>query len=68
MMLTLSVIKAGICSIDEHIWPSQRLLDSHLSYSGGDIAIVMSHACGMNKKDTHGFCRDAFTAGIEVAK
>ena len=59
MKITLSVIKAAIGSIGGHICPSQRLmepvdtyvtehgaklhLDSYISYTGDDIAIVITH-------------------------
>ncbi len=44
MKTMLSVIKVDIGSIGGHIRPSQRLLDSHISYRGDDVAIVMFHA------------------------
>ena len=84
MKLTLSVIKADIGSIGGHIRPSQQLLsavtghiekhgndlllDSYISYTGDDIAIVMAHTCGMNNEDIHKLCWDAFMAGTDVAK
>jgi fructose 1,6-bisphosphate aldolase/phosphatase len=84
MKLTLSVIKADIGSIGGHICPSQRLvetvrahvrnygakllLDSYISYTGDDIAIVSTHARRPNDRDVHKLCWDAFMAGTEVAK
>jgi fructose 1,6-bisphosphate aldolase/phosphatase len=84
MKLTLSVIKADIGSIGGHICPSQRLLetvrayvrnygaklllDSYVSYTGDDIAIVSTHARSPNDRDIHKLCWDAFMAGTEVAK
>jgi fructose 1,6-bisphosphate aldolase/phosphatase len=58
MKITLSVIKADIGSIGGHICPSKRLLesvksyigdggglliDSYISHTGDDIAILMTH-------------------------
>ena len=84
MQLTLSVIKADIGLIGGHICPSQRLLDSvrihikkhgnnllldhYISYTGDDIAIVMTHDQGMNDEAIHKLCWDAFMAGTEVAR
>jgi fructose 1,6-bisphosphate aldolase/phosphatase len=84
MRLTLSVIKADIGSIGGHICPSQRLvqtvrahvaehgarlfLDSYVSYTGDDIAIVSTHERGPNDGRVHKLCWDAFMAGTEVAK
>ena len=84
MKLTLSVIKADIGSIGGHIQPSQRLLetvrnhikeqgkaliiDSYISYTGDDIAIVTTHQRGPNDEAIHKMCWDAFMAGTETAK
>jgi fructose 1,6-bisphosphate aldolase/phosphatase len=84
MKVTISVIKADIGSIGGHICPSQRLietvdnyvtehgarliLDSYLSYTGDDIAIVSTHERGFNNAQIHKLCWDAFIAGTEVAK
>jgi fructose 1,6-bisphosphate aldolase/phosphatase len=84
MKLTLSVIKADIGSIGGHIRPSERLLDtvrthvrthgdgllldSYISFTGDDIAILMSHTRGINDEDIHQLCWGAFIAGTEVAK
>ena len=84
MKLALSVIKADIGSIGGHICPSQRLLDSvirhirehgkdllldsYISHTGDDIAIVMTHGQGVNSEAIHKLCWDAFMAGTEVAK
>ncbi|MGD8999626.1 MAG: fructose 1,6-bisphosphatase, partial [Granulosicoccaceae bacterium] len=84
MKLTLSVIKADIGSIGGHICPSQRLLDSvrahiqdhgkellldnYISYTGDDIAIVMTHTQGLNNEAIHKLCWDAFMTGTEVAR
>jgi len=84
MNLTISVIKADIGSVGGHICPSQQLvatvrnhvtkhgkkllLDSYLSYTGDDIAIVSTHEHGPNDDQVHKLCWDAFMAGTEVAK
>lgn len=84
MKVTISVIKADIGSIGGHICPSQRLiktvdqyvtengakliLESYLSYTGDDIAIVSTHERGLNNAEIHKLCWDAFIAGTEVAK
>lgn len=72
MKLTLSVIKADIGSIGGHIRPSERLLesvqehvraqgkdlllDSYISFTGDDIAIVMTHTQGANSEAIHELC------------
>jgi fructose 1,6-bisphosphate aldolase/phosphatase len=84
MQLTLSVIKADIGSIGGHIRPSRQLLDtvsshiqqqseallvdSYISYTGDDIAIVMSHTAGTGAEAIHKLCWDAFMVGTETAK
>ncbi len=77
MKLTLSVIKADIGSVGGHICPSQRLvqtvrgfvsehgskllLDSYVSYTGDDIAIVSTHAptsaASRRRRNPGGACR-----------
>jgi fructose 1,6-bisphosphate aldolase/phosphatase len=84
MKITLSVIKADIGSIGGHICPSQRLLDTvhthvkkhgkklvidaYVSFTGDDIAIVMTHTHGTGDEAIHKMAWDAFIAGTEVAK
>lgn len=84
MEITLSVIKADIGSIGGHICPSQRLLetvrghvaeqgkelliDHYISYTGDDIAIVMTHTQGPGDEKVHKLAWDAFMAGTETAK
>jgi len=84
MKLTLRVIKADIGSIGGHIQPSARLLDtvrnhvakhgkkllidSYISYTGDDIAIVSTHQRGPNDTDIHKLAWDAFIAGTQTAK
>jgi len=84
MKITLSVIKADIGSIGGHIAPSQRLLetvrahvqehglgliiDSYISHTGDDIAILMTHIHGMGNEQIHKLAWDAFITGTAVAK
>ena len=84
MQITLSVIKADIGSIGGHICPSRRLLetvrhqvqergadlllDSYISFTGDDIAIVMSHTRGMADEDIHALAWETFMAGTETAR
>lgn len=84
MKLTLSVIKADIGSIGGHIAPSRQLLDtvreivrrqgagllidSAISHTGDDIAILMTHGRGVGDAAIHRLAWDAFRAGTETAK
>lgn len=84
MKLTLSVIKADIGSIGGHIRPSARLvetvrnhvaehgkdllIDSYVSFTGDDIAIVSTHERGPNDEQVHKLAWDAFMAGTAAAK
>ncbi len=84
MKITLSVIKADIGSIGGHIRPSARLLetvrrrvaeggkgfliDTHVGFTGDDIAILMTHTQGVGSDGIHGLAWEAFLAGTEVAK
>ncbi len=84
MKITLSVIKADIGSIGGHIAPSARLLeivrahvaeqgkklliDSYISHTGDDIAILMTHGRGVRDEKIHRLAWDAFVAGTAVAK
>ena len=84
MKITLSVIKADIGSIGGHIQPSAPLLeavkrhvysagqgmliDSYVSYTGDDVAILMTHTRGEGDEKVHRLAWDAFVAGTEVAK
>ena len=76
MKLTLSVIKADIGSIGGHIAPSLNLqetvaayirerspgllLDHYISYTGDDIAILMTHTHGEGDERIHKLAWDAF--------
>ena len=84
MKLTLSVIKADIGSIGGHICPSQHLfdavshhifknkndllLDSYISFTGDDVAIVMAHQRGVGDEAIHKLAWDAFITGTNMAK
>ena len=84
MLITISVIKADIGSIGGHIAPSSKVLDSvashvagsgegwlldhYVSYTGDDIAIVMTHELGPGAEVVHRLAWDAFLAGTETAK
>lgn len=83
MKLTLSVIKADIGSIGGHIRPSRELLecvrrhvqdekslliDSYISATGDDIALLMTHEHGVGAEKIHKLAWDAFTAGTEAAR
>jgi fructose 1,6-bisphosphate aldolase/phosphatase len=84
MKVTLSAIKADIGSIGGHIQPSKAVLDrvkeyvkkeakglvidSRVSSTGDDIAILCSHDQGVGSEKIHKMAWDAFVAGTEVAK
>jgi fructose 1,6-bisphosphate aldolase/phosphatase len=84
MKITVSVIKADIGSIGGHIAPSRRLLDtvrghvgthggnrvidSYISHTGDDIAILMTHREGAGAESIHRLAWDAFLAGTEAAR
>jgi len=84
MRITLSVIKADIGSIGGHTSPSPEvvdivqahvarargrlLIDSYVSHTGDDIAIIMTHDRGADDPDVHRVAWDAFRAATEKAK
>ena len=84
MKLTLSVLKADIGSIGGHLRPSKRLLeavrahlimpnggkiiDSYVSSTGDDIAILVTHRLGTGNPDVHRMAWEAFVAGTRIAK
>ncbi len=84
MKLTLTVIKADIGSIGGHLAPSRRLidsvrqhfaersgellLDSWISHTGDDIAILMTHTRGSGDAEVHRLAWEAFCAGTAVAR
>ncbi|HHM04939.1 MAG TPA: fructose 1,6-bisphosphatase [Gammaproteobacteria bacterium] len=83
MKLTLSVIKADIGSVGGHICPSEQLLaavtgqvaeqghdlliDHYVSYTGDDVAILMTHRRGSGNAAIHKLAWDAFIKGTQVA-
>jgi len=82
--LTISVIKADIGSIGGHLAPSRELvamveervraggrdllLDSRVSHTGDDIAILTTHRHGVGDERVHRLAWDAFVAGTEIAR
>jgi fructose 1,6-bisphosphate aldolase/phosphatase len=84
MKITVSVIKADIGSVGGHIRPSERLfetvrsyvaehangllIDTAVSSTGDDIAILMTHRRGTLCADVHRLAWDAFVAGTRTAK
>ena len=84
MKITLSVLKADIGSIGGHITPSQALIkevntfvqengkdfliDTYISHTGDDIAILCTHELGTANEKVHKLAWDAFIAGTAVAK
>jgi fructose 1,6-bisphosphate aldolase/phosphatase len=84
MKLTLTVIKADIGSVGGHVTPSRNLvttvseyiqnhcggliLDHYISFTGDDIAILMTHRRGEGDEAIHKLAFDAFLAGTAAAK
>jgi fructose 1,6-bisphosphate aldolase/phosphatase len=84
MKVTVSVLKADIGSIAGHIKPSEGVLnavsdhvrkngkglviDSNVSHTGDDVAILCTHDRGVSDEKIHKLAWDAFLAGTEVAK
>lgn len=84
MKITLSVIKADIGSNCSHIAPSRQLfetvsehvqahgrdllIDSYVSYTVDDIALLMTHAHGPGHEGVHTLAWDAILAGTAAAK
>lgn len=84
MKITITAIKADIGSIGGHIRPSNRLMervkeyvstegggmliDSYISSTGDDIAILMTHEQGVGSEKIHQMAWNAFKEGTEVAK
>ena len=84
MKVTVSVIKADVGSVGGHIAPSPRLvdavrqhvrdrgrdllIDSVVTYTGDDVAILMTHSRGPADEKIHKMAWDAFVAGTEVAR
>ncbi len=84
MRVTLSAIKADVGSIGGHTRPTERmldevrarvqrelgrmLLDGMVTYTGDDIAIIMSHTRGVGAPDIHQFAWDCFRAATTIAQ
>ncbi len=84
MRLTLTAIKADVGSIGGHICPSRSLLETvsrfverrgreilkdwFVTYTGDDIAILMTHTEGTGSEKVHRLAWDAFVEGTEVAR
>ncbi len=84
MKVTLSIIKADVGSIGGHLCPSPalvdavashvrergqgQLIDSHVAYTGDDVAIFMTHTHGVGDARIHELAWQAFLAGTEVAR
>lgn len=84
MNMTVSVIKADVGSIGGHIAPSKNLIqavrdivndrtagfliDSRVSHTGDDIAILMTHLRGIRDESIHRLAWDAFVAATAEAK
>jgi fructose 1,6-bisphosphate aldolase/phosphatase len=84
MKLTVSVLKADIGSPGGHTKPADRvleavratvgraqgrlLLDHLITYTGDDIAIIMTHDRGVNDTEVHQLAWSAFQEGTAVAQ
>jgi fructose 1,6-bisphosphate aldolase/phosphatase len=84
MRVTLSAIKADVGSIGGHTRPTERmlaevnrrmsaevgnlLLDGMVTYTGDDIALIMSHVHGAGDEKVHKFAWDCFIAATEIAR
>ncbi len=82
--VTFSVIKADVGSIGGHTKPSERMLavvrerlqnaigslliDGMVTYTGDDIALLMSHRHGVGAREVHRFAWDCFVAATEAAR
>jgi len=81
--VTLSVIKADVGSIGGHTKPSHSMLeavqsrlrnatgklliDGLVTYTGDDIAMIMSHRRGASAEEIHRFAWDCFLLATEAA-
>lgn len=84
MKITLSILKADVGSVGGHICPSAELMesvrktvkeegkgiiiDSFVSHTGDDVAILATHKQGINSEKIHKIAWDAFLAGTKTAK
>jgi fructose 1,6-bisphosphate aldolase/phosphatase len=82
MKITLSVIKADVGSIGGHVRPSQKIveavralvepaefiLDHYVSWTGDDIAILMTHTRGPGDEYVHALAWEAFRDASQIAR
>ena len=84
MKVTLSAIKADVGSIGGHTRPTERMLeevkrrvasqvgsmliDGMVTYTGDDIALLMTHTHGTSADAVHKFAWDCFLAATEIAR
>ncbi len=84
MRVTLSAIKADVGSTGGHTRPTERMLDEvrarvrdalggllidgMVTYTGDDIALIMSHTHGAAAERVHKFAWDCFTAATHIAQ
>jgi fructose 1,6-bisphosphate aldolase/phosphatase len=84
MQVTLSAIKADVGSIGGHTRPTERmvgeakrrmaaaignlLIDGMVTYTGDDIALLMTHTKGVGADAVHKFAWDTFIAATEIAR
>ncbi len=84
MRVTLSAIKADVGSIGGHTRPTERMLaevnrrmkaqigkmliDGMVTYTGDDIALLMTHTHGAGATNVHKFSWDCFMAATEIAR
>lgn len=84
MKVTLSAIKADVGSIGGHTRPSEQmisrvtrmveeqkgklLIDGMVTYTGDDIALIMSHTKGAGASDIHGFAWNCFLEATAIAQ
>ncbi len=82
--ITISVVKADVGSVGGHLKPSKFVLetvvdyikeygkgmlkDFYVSFTGDDIAILMTHTLGKENEKVHRLAWDAFKAGTKVAQ
>jgi fructose 1,6-bisphosphate aldolase/phosphatase len=82
--ITLSILKADVGSVGGHISPSAELIksvrktvneegqgiliDSFVSHTGDDVAILATHELGVDSEKVHKIAWNAFLAGTKTAK
>ncbi len=63
-----AMLNAVDSNIESAIINSQLLLDGITSFTGDDIALVMSHNKGVGSKEIHGFAWNTFLEATQIAK